>query len=76
MTRAKKGVKFRGDSYSNGCRNNNNYLKKFKTCCYYYKRGKKRDRFLNSQKQYQRKLEEVLYSLTKFVNYLILEVGD
>jgi len=48
VTRAEKGVEFRGDSYNNGYRDNNNYLEKPKAYCCYYKRGKKRDRFLDS----------------------------
>ncbi len=52
MTRAEKGVEFRGGNYSNGYRDNNSYLKKPKACCCYCKGDKKRDRFLDSQKQY------------------------
>ncbi len=48
MTRAEKRAEFRGDSYSNGYRDNNNYLEKPKAYYYYYKKDKKRDRFLNS----------------------------
>ncbi len=76
IRRAEKEVEFKGNSYNNGYRDNNNYLKKPKTYYYYYKRGKKRDKFLNSQKQHQRRLEEILYSLTKLVNYLILEISN
>ena len=49
MTRVEKGIKFRGDSYNNGYRDNNNYLEKFKTYYDYNKRDKRRDRFLDSQ---------------------------
>ena len=76
MTRAEKGVEFRGDSYSNGYRDNNDYLEKLKAYYYCCKRSKKRDRFLDSQKQHQRRLEKILYSLTKLVSYLILEVDN
>ncbi len=48
MTRAKKKVEFRGDSYSNGYKDNNNYLKKLKACYCDRKRDKKKDRFLDS----------------------------
>jgi len=76
VTRAEKRVEFRGNSYSNGYKDNNNYLEKSKVYCCYCKRGKKRDRFLDSQQQHQRRLEEVLYSLRKLVSCLISEVGD
>ncbi len=76
VRRAEKEIEFRDSSYSNRYRDNNNSLEKPKTYYYYYKEDKKRDRFLDSQKQHQRRLEEVLYSLTKLVNYLILEISD
>ncbi len=76
MTRAEKRAEFRGNSYNNDCRNNNGYLEKSKAYYCYYKRDKKRDRFLNSQKQHQKKLKKILYSLTKLVSYLIPEIGN
>ncbi len=76
MTRVEKGVEFRGGSYSNDYRDNNSYLGKPKACYCYYKRSKKKNRFLDSQEQYQKRLEEVLYSLTKLVSCLILKVSD
>ncbi len=48
MRRAEKEIEFRGDNYNNGYRDNNSYLEKSKACYYYCKRGKKRDRFLDS----------------------------
>ncbi len=47
MTRAEKGVEFRDGSYSNGYRDNNDYLEKSKAYCCHYKGVKKRNRFLN-----------------------------
>jgi len=47
VRRTEKGAEFKNDSYSNGYKNNNNYLEKLKTYYYYYKRGNKRDRFLD-----------------------------
>ncbi len=55
MTRVEKGVEFKGDSYSNGYKDNNDYLGKLKAYCCDCKRDKrdkKRDRFLDSQEQY------------------------
>ncbi len=76
VRRIEKQTEFRDGRYSNGYRDNNGYLEKPKACYCCCKRDKKRDRFLDSQEQHQRRLEKILYSLTKLVSYLILEVGD
>src|SRR6266536_2745269 len=47
VRRAEKEVEFKDDSYSNSYRDNNSYLEKLKTYYCYYKKSKKRDRFLD-----------------------------